>query len=108
MLTQEWIIKTLIDLGLSPVETQVYTFLTIHGPHRGSEIAGQVKLNSQKLNRTLAKLQQNGLIILSINRPIVFSAMPLVKVLDNFIRIKKDQVELLEKSRKAFCPDGVS
>ena len=100
MLTQEWIIKTLISLGLSPVETQVYTFLIIHGPHRGNEIGEQVKLNMPQLSRTLAKLQNNGLITLSVDRPIVFSAMPLVRVLDDFIRKKKDQVELMEKSRK--------
>jgi hypothetical protein len=50
---REWVLKTLVDLGLSQVEAEVYFFLAQAGPVKGRDVTNTLKLYKHQLYRSL-------------------------------------------------------
>jgi sugar-specific transcriptional regulator TrmB len=98
-MSREWVLKTLVGLGLSRVEAEIYLFLAQTGPLRGTEIADMLKLYKQQLYRSLRKLQCKGCVKATIGRPALFSAVSLEEVLDQFMKSKEKQAKILAASR---------
>jgi sugar-specific transcriptional regulator TrmB len=98
-MSREWIIKTLIELGFSQVEAEVYVFLTQVGPSNGREIATSLNLYKQKLYRNLKRLKCKDCIRATSERPARFSAVPIEEVLDQFMKTKEERAERLQASR---------
>ena len=99
-MSRESMLKTLVGLGLSQVEAEVYLFLTQAGLSKGNEIAGALRLYKQQLYRTLKSLKCKGCVEASREHPATFSAVPLEKVLDLFMKEKIEQAEGLQASRE--------
>jgi|WetSurMetagenome_2_1015567.scaffolds.fasta_scaffold04860_1 sugar-specific transcriptional regulator TrmB len=99
-MSHEWMLKTLVSLGLSQVEAEVYLFLTLAGLSRGREIAGALRLYKQQLYRTLKSLKCKGCVEASREHPAKFSAVLLEKVFDHFMKAKTKQAEGLQASRE--------
>ena len=99
-MTQEWMIKTLVSLGLSQVDAEIYVFLSTQGPHNGKSIAETMKLYKQVLYRSLKKLQARGIVNSSAERPTLFSSIPFEDVLDLFLEIKVKEADILQESRE--------
>jgi sugar-specific transcriptional regulator TrmB len=98
-MSREWMLKTLAGLGLSQVEAEVYLFLTQAGPTRGREIAASLRLYKQQLYRCLKGLKCKGCVKAALERPAMFSAVPLENVLDLIIKAKMEQAKGLQASR---------
>ena len=98
-MTQEWIIKTLVGLGLSQIDAEVYIFLSTVGPQNARNIADMLKLYKQELYRSLKRLQVKGIVNSSAERPAVFSSISFDKVLDLFLVVKKEEANVLQESR---------
>ena len=99
-MSREWIIKTLAGLGLSEAEAEVYFFLAQTGPVRGKEIAKTLKLNKQQANRSLKNLQTKGVVKVVHELATQYIAVSLEKVLDQFMRERKEQAKALQASRE--------
>jgi sugar-specific transcriptional regulator TrmB len=93
-------LKTLVDLGLSEVEAEVYIFLAQAGPVKGRDIAKTLKLYKQQVYRSLKSLQAKGIVNAILERPARFSAVSLERVLDQFMKTKKEQAKALQASRE--------
>ena len=98
-MSREWVLKTLVGLGLSQVEAEIYLFLSQTGPVKGRDIAEMLKLYKQQLYRSLKSLKCKGCVEATLGRPARFSAVPLEKVLDLFMKTKMEQAEDLKASR---------
>jgi sugar-specific transcriptional regulator TrmB len=92
--------KTLINLGFTETDAQIYVFLTTEGPRKARDIAEAVNLYSQQLYRILKKLQNKGMVIASLEYPTLFSAVLFEKVLDLIVKAKKEQHKALQESKK--------
>ena len=93
-------IKTLVSLGLSQMDAQIYVFLSTQGPHNGKTIAEALKLYKQKLYRSLKRLQAKGIVNPSAERPAVFSSISFEEVLDLFFEIKVKEADVLQENRE--------
>jgi len=88
------------SLGLSETEAEVYVFLAVEGPHRGKNIAEALNLYKQQLYRSLKSLRDKGMVIATHARPANFSAVPLEKVTDFFMKSKVEQAKALQENRE--------
>jgi sugar-specific transcriptional regulator TrmB len=99
-MSREWVLKTLVSLGLSQVEAEVYFFLAQAGPVKGRDIAQTLKLYKKKVYRGLKSLQAKGMVNATLERPARFSAVSLERVLDQFMKAKMGQAKGLQASRE--------
>ncbi|PVX25682.1 MAG: hypothetical protein CW716_07520 [Candidatus Bathyarchaeum sp.] len=91
---------TLVKLGFTETDTQVYSFLATEGPHNAGEMAEVLNLHRQKLYRSLKKLQNKGIVNASFDYPVKFSAVVFDRVLDLLITVKMEQQQALQESKQ--------
>ena len=94
------LLKTLVSLGLTEVDAEIYLLLAKEGSQQGRDIAGTLRLYKQQLYRSLKRLQKKGVVNASLEHPARFSAVSLEKVLDFLIDAKKEQALALQESKR--------
>lgn len=99
-LSREWMLKTLVSLGFTETDAQVYVFLATEGPQKARDIAEALKLHSQQLYCSLKKLQSKGIVNASTEYPARYSAVLFDKVLDLLIKAKMEQQQALQESKE--------
>jgi sugar-specific transcriptional regulator TrmB len=99
LLAQEWIIKTLTNLGLSLIDAKIYYLIASNGPLTARKIADTLKLHRQQVYRVLRRLQKRGLINSTCNRSAIFSALTFEEVLDLFMKEKWKEASALSERR---------
>jgi sugar-specific transcriptional regulator TrmB len=98
-LSQEIVLNTLINFGLSQIEAQIYIFLAKKGAQKGRDIRKALKITKQQLYPGLRNLQNKGILSSTIEHPARFSALSFEKVLDLFIRAKVEETQRLQQSK---------
>jgi sugar-specific transcriptional regulator TrmB len=99
-LTQEWMIKTLVSLGQSQLDAEIYVFLSTRGPQNWRSIAAALKLHKQQVYRSLKRLQARRIVNSYAERPAIFSSISFEEVLDLFLQVKKQQADALKENRE--------
>jgi sugar-specific transcriptional regulator TrmB len=100
-MSQEDVLKTLSDLGLTRLDSKIYIYLAKKGPQKGKDISKALKVQKQQLYRSLKKLQRKAIVSATLEHPASFSAVSFEKILDLFIRAKLEEVQNIqyEKSK---------
>jgi sugar-specific transcriptional regulator TrmB len=98
-LSQETVLNTLVNFGLTQIEAQIYIFLAKKGAQKGRDIRKALKITKQQLYPSLRKLQNKGIVSSTIEHPARFSALTFEKVLDLFIRAKVEETKRLQQSK---------
>jgi sugar-specific transcriptional regulator TrmB len=93
-------LTTLINLGFTESEVQVYVFLITEGPKKARDIAEALKIQKNQLYCILKKLRSQGIIIPSFEYPARFSAVSFDQILDLIIKARVEQQEALEASKQ--------
>ena len=101
-LSLDRVLDALVGLGLTLTEAQAYVFLAKKGPHKGKELADALRLTRQQLYPCLKNLQGKGLVNCTTKRHVVFSAVPLEKVLDMLAKARMEEAELLRQNREEY------
>ena len=96
---------TLLGMGFSDKEAQIYIYLGKRGPQKGGTIAKQLKINKGQVYRTLKILQKNGAVESTLEYPAKFVAVPLESVIDSFIKSKREEVDHIEETKKDLVSD---
>jgi PAS domain S-box-containing protein len=99
-LDQELALKTLLELGLTPIDAQIYLFLIKKGPKKGKELLASLKINRQQLYRSLKALQSRGIVNSTLERPACFVPIPPQQVIDIAIKNKENEFTQLSNKRK--------
>ena len=99
-MSEDWMLKTLVGLGLKEMEAEVYVFLTTNGPQEAKGIGTALKLSKQKLYRCLRNLQDKSIVTASAERPARFSAVILERVLDLFLKAKIEHQQILHEIKE--------
>ena len=94
----ERVLKSLKELGLSKVESQIYVFLALNGPYKAKELTKLMNQNKRQVYRSLKNLKENCVVTFSLDVSAVFCAVSFEKVLD-ILSIKK-QAQALEKVKE--------
>ena len=99
-MSQEQVLKTLIDLGLTRLDSQVYIYLAKKGPQKGQEISKGLKIQKQQLYRSLKNLQGKGIVESSLKHPAQFSAVSFDKVVDIFVKAKMAEANRIQENKE--------
>jgi sugar-specific transcriptional regulator TrmB len=91
---------TLINLGFTEAEAEVYIFLTTQSPKTARDVAKALNLHSSQVYRILKQLKINGAINVSSEYPARFTAVIFKKVLELLIDIKREQQKALVASKE--------
>jgi sugar-specific transcriptional regulator TrmB len=107
-LSQEKILKSLTNLGLTKAEAQIYFYLAKRGPKKASEITSALKMKRQQLYLVIRRLQSKAIVNATIDRPAKFSAVPFEKVLDSIAKAKFEEAKIIEAKKRNLLSDWES
>jgi sugar-specific transcriptional regulator TrmB len=99
-LSLERALDTLVSLGLTQTDAQVYVFLAKKGSQREKDLADALKLTKHQLCRSLENLEAKGMVNATLEPTARLTAVPLEKVLDFFMKVATEQAKALQASRK--------
>ncbi len=88
----------LATFGLTREEAEIYIFLTQTGPTTASTVARGFEINRMRSYRTLDALEEKGLVVKIMGRPLRFQAAPLPEALDRHLRDERQRLSKLEES----------
>lgn len=97
--------KALRKFGLTEKEGEIYIFLTKRGAQKTGQIAGQLKKNKGLVYRILKSLQKKGLVEATLEHPTRFTAVSFEKIIDSFIKSKREEVKNVEESKRDLISD---
>jgi HTH-type transcriptional regulator, sugar sensing transcriptional regulator len=98
--TQDQVLKTLQDLGLTRLDSQIYIYLSKKGSQKGAEISKGLKVQKQPLYRCLKHLQSRGIVTATLEHPAKFSAVSFDKVVDIFVKVKMAEAQRIQENKK--------
>ena len=98
-LTQEWMLKTLLDLGFPHQDAEIYVFLALNGSRRAKDLTNAMKTYKRQVYRTLKRLQNRQIVTATTSLPAQFSAIPFDKVLDMLIKANMEEANRVERKK---------
>ncbi len=101
-MSQKIVSETLKGLGLTERDSEVFIFLAKKGPVIAREMLNSLRINKAQLYRSLKNLQSKGIVESTLEYPARFSAISFDKVLDLFIKAKKDETKKMEENRETI------
>jgi sugar-specific transcriptional regulator TrmB len=104
-LSQENLKNALQQFGATEREAEVYIFLAKHGKLGTGQIAKQMKKNKGLVYRTLNSLERKGLVESTLESPTRFVAVPLEKVIDDYVKDKQIEIAQVEKTKDDLLED---
>ena len=99
-LSFELLVETLVGFGFKPTDAQVYLFLAKKGPKRGKDLVNSLKLTKQQLYHSLKKLKERGIVNSTYERPAIFSAVAIERVLDILIKKKIEETQSMIRNKE--------
>ena len=107
-MSQDNVIDSLVDSGLSQLDAKVYVYLVRKGPKKAHEITTYLGSSKQQIYPCLKNLQSRGLISSTLERPAKFSAMQFDKVLDVLVGAKLNEAKTLQQQKDRLLEDWQS
>ncbi len=86
--------------GLSKNEAKVYVYLAKFGEQKAHKVSRSLSLHRTETYKILRRLEEKGLAIRILEKPIRFAAVPVDKALENLIQQKKQRVTRLEEEKQ--------
>jgi sugar-specific transcriptional regulator TrmB len=106
--SQEKILKTLVNLGLTKLDAKVYILLAKRGPIKARDAAKALKISKQRLYPIIKNLRSKGIVTSTLERPARFSAVQFEKVLDSFLKAKMEQARRIQQNKDELLSDWQS
>lgn len=98
-MSQQRVLKALMNLGLSQIDAEVYVYLANKGPQRAESIRDALKLQEQLLFQSLENLQSKGVVNSAIEPSASFSAIPFDKALDLLVKAHLKETQNIEQNK---------
>jgi sugar-specific transcriptional regulator TrmB len=105
LLSQENLKNALQHFGATEKEAEVYIFLAKHGTLGTGQIAKQMKKNKGHVYRILFSLEQKGLVEATLEVPTRFTAVPLEKVINAYVKAKQVEIAQVERTKENLLED---
>ncbi len=98
-MSQDRVFETLLNLGLTEMDSKVYVFLAKKGLQKALDVSKSMRMNKEQLYRSLRKMQSKGLVTATLEHPARFSAVPFEEVLDLFIKAKMEEAHEIQRDK---------
>ena len=105
LLSRESIKNALINFGLTEKEAEVYIFIAKRGALRTGQISKQLKKNKGQVYRILSNLKKKGVVEATLEFPTRYSAVSLEKAINAFIKSRREEISIVEKTKKDLLRD---
>lgn len=105
---EDKVLKTLVSLGLSRLDSQVYLCLAKKGSQRGNELSKTLKVQNQQLYRSLKNLRSKGIVDATLEHPARFSAVSFEKVVDLVIKAKIAEAQVIQEKKEEILTSFLS
>jgi sugar-specific transcriptional regulator TrmB len=105
LLSQENLKNALRHFGATEKEAEVYIFLAKYGTIGIGQIARQMKKNKGHVYRILSSLEQKGLVEATLEVPKRYTAVPLEKVIDAYVKAKQVEIAQVETTKEDLLED---
>ena len=96
-------LKSLVSLGITQNDAEVYIYLAKEGPKKASELANALETSRQRLYINLKKLIEKQIVTTSDTKPSVFSAITFEEVIDLLVKIKKEQSAAILETKELLA-----
>ena len=93
-------LKALKSLGLADTDSQVYVYLSKKGPREKNVLSGALNLTNHQLCLSINSLMTRGMVSTIPEGSVKYFAIPLEKVLEEFMRAAKEQAMALKASKE--------
>jgi sugar-specific transcriptional regulator TrmB len=107
-MSQESMLKSLMNLGLTKPEAKVYFYLAKKGPKKANEITKELKMKRQQLYPIIRTLQSRLIVTATLDRPAKFSAIAFERFLDLFARVKFEEAKTIQLNKGKLLSDWQS
>ncbi len=101
-MAQKWILEIIQNLGFKQTDAEVYLYLVTMGPQMSRSIALALRIQNQRLHRSLRNLQSGGIVKVSSESPPFFSAINIEEIVDSVINAKKEQALILQQTKEVL------
>jgi sugar-specific transcriptional regulator TrmB len=105
LLSQEAVKNALKNFGLTEKEAEVYIFLAKRGALKSGQISKQLKKNKGQVYRILSNLKKKGVVEATLEFPTRFVAVPLEKTINAFIKSRREEISLVERTKQDLLRD---
>jgi len=92
--------SSLSRFGLSKNEAKVYICLAKFGDQKAHNVSRSLSLHRTETYKILRRLEEKGLAVRILEKPIKFAAVPIDKALENLIQEKKQRIMGLEGEKQ--------
>ena len=96
---QEWMLRTLVDLGFSQGEAEVYVFLALNGEHKVSGIAEALGTRRHRVYRILKRLESLQIVSGTKKLPSRFTVLPFDKTMNLLARDSLQEARRIEQKK---------
>lgn len=93
------ILKGLVELGLTQNEAKVYMYLAKSGAKKAIEVSKALNIPRTETYHLLARLQNKGLIMVTIQHPIKYIAKPFEETIQMLIGVIEEKARSFEKKK---------
>jgi sugar-specific transcriptional regulator TrmB len=107
-LSLDRVLKSLVRLGISKRDAEIYIYLAKEGPKKASELANTLEISRQKLYLNLKKLIEKQIVTTSDNKPSIFSAIAFEEAIDLLVQIKKEQSAAILETKEELISNWKS
>jgi sugar-specific transcriptional regulator TrmB len=107
-LSLDRVLKSLVSLGISKSDAEVYIYLAKEGPKKASELANALEISRQKLYLNLKKLIEKQIVTTSDEKPLIFSAIVFEEAIDLLVQIKKEQSAAILETKEELISNWKS
>jgi sugar-specific transcriptional regulator TrmB len=107
-MSQDKVLKNLVNMGLTRTDAKIYVFLAKRGPQKAQDVALAMKIAKQRLYPSLRRLQSKGLVNATLEHPARFSALSFEKALDLFAKTKMEEAKNIQQSKDSLLSDWQS
>jgi sugar-specific transcriptional regulator TrmB len=104
-LGEEPVRRILKSIGLTEKEIDIYIFLAKHDTLKGIEISKRTRIDKAEVYRILKSLQSKGFVQSTLEAPARFTTEPFDKVIDIFIKARRDEAALVENAKQNLIND---
>lgn len=92
--------NSLLKFDLSKNEVQVYLYLARVGADRAQNVAEVLSIHRTETYKILRKLEKQGLVSCTLEKPMRFVATPFEKALTNLIESRRQHLRILERRKQ--------
>jgi sugar-specific transcriptional regulator TrmB len=92
-------LRLLISLGIGKVDAEVYLYLATTGPKKGRKLCNELKMDKQKLYRSLRRLKEKGLVKASSEHAATFAAITVEESLDYYLEAKLEEAQYIKEKK---------